>query len=72
MADDDVTVALAVRFLLELGALAALAYWGYRTGTGFARYALALGAPLAAAVVWGVLVAPKSSRRLPRGRRSPP
>ena len=54
-------VAVSVRFLLELGVLVALGYWGYETGTGAFRYVLAVGAPLAAAVVWGAVVAPKAA-----------
>jgi Protein of unknown function (DUF2568) len=49
-----------LRFLLELGALAALAYWGFTTGSGASAWALGLGAPLAAAVFWGLFVAPKA------------
>lgn len=57
---------LALRFLLELCLLAALAYWGFQTGVGLpARLGLGLGAPLLAAVVWGVFVAPASRRRVP-------
>ncbi len=57
---------LALRFLLELGLLAALAYWGFQTGVGLpARLGLGLGAPLLAAVVWGLFVAPASRRRVP-------
>jgi hypothetical protein len=52
-------VALAVRFGLELCALAALGWWGFSVGDGVVSYVLGLGAPLAAAVVWGVLAAPK-------------
>lgn len=53
---------LALRFLLELAALGALGYWGYQTGSGtFSRIALAIGAPLLAAVVWGLFVAPKAT-----------
>jgi hypothetical protein len=53
--------ALAVRFGLEVGALVALAYWGVRAGEGrLAQAALGLGAPLLAAVVWGLFVAPKA------------
>ena len=56
---------LAVRFLCELGLLAALAVWGFHTGTGVAaKVALGLGAPLLAAVSWGLWVAPASRRRL--------
>ena len=49
--------------------LAALAYWGSRTGDGtVTNVVLAIGAPLLAAVVWGLLAAPRSSMRL----RQPP
>nr|WP_210757068.1 DUF2568 domain-containing protein [Azohydromonas sediminis] len=52
---------LALRFLLELSALAALAVWGARTGaTPFAAVMLAVAAPLAAAVLWGAFVSPKA------------
>jgi hypothetical protein len=55
---------LALRFLLELGALAALGYWGTHVGTGFvARLGLALAAPLAAAAAWGAVVSPKARLR---------
>jgi hypothetical protein len=44
-----------VRFLLELGALAAIAYWGWRTGSSTAsRLLLAVGGVVLVAVVWGV------------------
>lgn len=52
---------VSVRFLLEVGALVALGYWGYATGTGVLRYVLAVAAPLAAALVWGAVVAPKAA-----------
>jgi Protein of unknown function (DUF2568) len=56
---------LALRFLLELAALAALAFWGVDTGHSvLGRVALGVGAPLVAAVVWGLFAAPKSARRL--------
>jgi len=59
---------LALRFALELAALAALSYWGFHTGRSIAAdVALGLGAPLVAAVVWGVFAAPKSVRRLRAG-----
>ncbi len=44
-----------VRFVLELCALAAVAYWGWRTGnTTASRLLLAGGGVLLIAVVWGV------------------
>lgn len=44
---------LALRFALELSALAALGAWGWGRGSGWTAAALAIGLPLAAAVVWG-------------------
>ncbi len=59
---------LLLRFLLELAALAALAYWGFSTGTTLlGDLILGAGAPLVAAVVWGTWAAPKSARRLRGG-----
>jgi Protein of unknown function (DUF2568) len=49
-----------LRFLLELGALAALAYWGFTTGEGATAWLLGLGAPLAMVVVWGAAISPKA------------
>lgn len=61
---------LGARFLLELCALAALGYWGLRTGqNGLTKALLGLGAPLLAAVVWGTFVAPKASVSLPGALR---
>ena len=57
---------LALRFLLELCALVALGYWGFKTGTGaITKVVLGIGAPLVAAVVWGVFVAPRAPVALP-------
>lgn len=50
---------LALRFLLEMCTLVALAYWGF---TAFLP--LAVIAPLAAALTWGTFVAPKAKKRL--------
>jgi len=58
-------VTLTVRFLCELAMLAALAYWGFRTGNGLRAWLLGLGAPLLAAAVWGALVAPKARWPVP-------
>ena len=51
-----------LRFLLELAALASLAYWGFAEQGGAVQWLLGLGAPLVAATVWGTFVAPKASR----------
>jgi hypothetical protein len=57
---------LALRFILELCALGALGYWGYRTGSGLLlKIVLTVGAPLLAAVVWGAFIAPKASVPVP-------
>ena len=57
---------LALRFLLELCLLAALAVWGGQAGGSLAAdVALAILAPLAAAAVWGTVVAPRAPRRAP-------
>jgi hypothetical protein len=52
---------LTVAFLSELAALAALAVWGWSVpGTTALRVLLAVGAPLAAAVLWGIFAAPNA------------
>ncbi len=57
---------LAVRILCELALLVAVAVWGFSAGSGLATdLVLGLGAPLLAAVIWGLWVAPASRRRLP-------
>jgi archaellum biogenesis protein FlaJ (TadC family) len=57
---------LTVRFLLELAAFGALAWWGIRSGETMAvKVLLGAGAPLAMAVVWGAFIAPKASFAVP-------
>jgi Protein of unknown function (DUF2568) len=57
---------LTVAFLLELCALAALAYWGVQTGDGpVAKTAWGVGTPLLAAVLWGLLAAPRAPMSMP-------
>ncbi len=57
---------LALRFLLELCALGALGYWGFKTGGGaVAKITLGIGAPLVAAVVWGAFLSPRAAVALP-------
>jgi len=59
-------VNLTVRFLLELCALAALAWWGFTTGpNALAKVGLGIGAPLLAAVLWGAFVAPNARVTVP-------
>lgn len=64
-----VAAALAVKFALELAALAALGYWGANTGSGAVSVVLAIATPLLGAVVWGRWCAPKSEHRLPQRPR---
>jgi len=53
---------LGLRFLMELAMLAALGYWGFRSGFPLpVRWLLGIGAPLLAAVVWGTFMSPKAS-----------
>jgi quinol-cytochrome oxidoreductase complex cytochrome b subunit len=56
---------LALAFVLELCVLAALAYWGFQTGSSlFLRIGLGIGAPLLAALIWGRFMAPASKTHL--------
>ncbi|MCO5996050.1 YrdB family protein [Actinoallomurus rhizosphaericola] len=53
-------------FLLELAALAVLAWWGAEAGDGVVlSVVLAVILPLVAAVVWGLFAAPRARIRLP-------
>ena len=49
---------LALRFLLELCALAALGYWGWTQHQGVTRWLLAILVPLTAATLWGAFRVP--------------
>jgi len=49
---------LALRFVLELAALAAYGYWGWTQHQGIGRWAWTILLPLAAAVAWGVFRVP--------------
>ena len=53
-------------FLLELAALAVLAWWGGESAESIApRLLFAVAAPTAAAVLWGLFAAPKARIPLP-------
>jgi len=47
-------IVLGFHFLMEVGALAAVAYWGWTMRSGLARWVWAIGLPLVLAVVWAV------------------
>lgn len=56
---------LAIRFLLELCMLGAVAYWGFATQSNWLwKVLLGLGLPLLIAVLWGTFLAPKATRPL--------
>jgi hypothetical protein len=56
---------LLLRFLLELCALGALGYWGFKTGSAtITKVVLGVGAPLVAAVVWGTFLSPRAPIQL--------
>jgi hypothetical protein len=60
---------LALKFGLELAALAALAYWGTTLHGAAVSALVAIAAPLAMIVLWGRFAAPRSSRRLTKTPR---
>jgi hypothetical protein len=49
---------LALRFLLELAALAALGYWGWVAHDGASRWAWTVGLVVGVAAIWGVFRVP--------------
>jgi hypothetical protein len=57
----------AIRFLLELGGVVALAYWGVVASPDLpTRALLAVGAPAALVVVWALFIAPRAVFPMPR------
>ncbi|MFC5402612.1 YrdB family protein [Cohnella soli] len=55
-------IILVLFFLLELGAIVAFGYWGYHVEGGTAiKVLLAIVAPLAVAIAWGMFLSPKAS-----------
>lgn len=58
-------VVQGLAFVVEVAALAALAVWGWGTaGSTPVQVVLAVLAPVALAIVWGALLAPRARRRL--------
>jgi len=57
---------LALKFLLELAAFAAFAYWGATVGAGVVSVLVAIAVTGAAIVLWARFAAPRSSRRAAR------
>ena len=62
---------LAAKFVLELAAIAAFAYWGTTVGHGVVPVIVAVAASFAAIGLWGVFAAPRSAHRLPVAARVP-
>jgi hypothetical protein len=57
---------LTLAFVLELCALAVLGLWGFSVGGGpVTKTALGIGAPLCAAVLWGLFAAPRAPVSVP-------
>jgi hypothetical protein len=62
---------LALKFALELAALAAFAVWGASVDGRGVAVLLAVLTPALAIGLWGTFAAPKSPRRLPTRTRIP-
>ncbi|WNQ08822.1 YrdB family protein [Paenibacillus aurantius] len=57
---------LTIRFILELVILFALGYWGFHYDSEFIiQILLGLGLPLVAAILWGKIISPKATIKLP-------
>ena len=54
---------LALRFALELTALAGIGMWAWQSGDGFWRYLFAFGSVVAAMALWGVFNVPDDPSR---------
>jgi len=54
---------LAIRFLLELTALASVGMWGWRQTDGWQRWVLAIGIPILLAAIWGTFAVPDDPSR---------
>ena len=54
---------LAVRFLLELAALAALSYWAWSEFDDPVRWVLVVALPVIAAAIWGTFAVPEDPSR---------
>jgi hypothetical protein len=58
---------VAIRFfVVELGALAGAAYWGFEATSGAGQLWLTVLAPVAVVVVWGLFIAPKARVQIPK------
>jgi hypothetical protein len=62
---------LALKFLLELAAVAALAYWGTTIDGGLVGVLIAIAAATTTIAMWGRFAAPRSEHRLATPYRVP-
>jgi hypothetical protein len=56
-------VNLAIRFLLELSALAATGLWGWNQSDDWIRFVLSFGLPISLAAIWGIFAVPNDPSR---------
>ncbi len=61
---------LTLRFLLELVALGAIAYWGWTQNDGVWRWVAVLGLPLIAAALWVTFRVPGDQERMAESFRA--
>lgn len=61
--------ALTVRFILELALLAGVALLSFYLVQGWLRLPVTILAPIAVAVVWGLLLSPKAPVQLPEAAK---
>jgi hypothetical protein len=54
---------LAVRFMLELAALASTGIWGSKQAEGWLSFMFALGIPIVLAAIWGTFAVPNDPSR---------
>lgn len=54
---------LALRFILELCGLGAMAYWGWTQHTGILQVLLGFGLPIFFAILWGAFAVPNDPSR---------
>lgn len=58
------SIATTLRFLLELGLLAAVVYWGIATQPGALGWAIGAASLVIVSVVWGLFISSRAPRRL--------
>jgi hypothetical protein len=62
---------LGLKFVLELAAIAAFAYWGASRSPVVLAVILAIAIPAVFVAAWGIWAAPRSPHRLPTKTRVP-